>query len=88
MAYARVELVWMDGCEQSYVTDKAQQESGVGARSMYHDQGKLREESGKSQTIRQDHTVVKSLLKISSKVLIQNSGGRKKEQDEEAQGFY
>lgn len=74
----------MSGCEQSYVTAKAQQESGVGARSTHHDQGKLRAESGKSQTTGQDHSVVKSLLKISSKVLRQNSGGRKKQQDEEA----
>jgi len=49
------------------------------------DQGKLRVGSGKSKTTGQDHTVVKNLLKISSKFLMQSSGGRKSEQDEAAQ---
>lgn len=52
---------------------------------MYCDQGRLRAESGKSKTTGQDHTVVRSLLKSGSKVLMQNPEGRKKEQDEEAQ---
>lgn len=48
----------MTGCEQSYATAKAQPESGVGARSMYLDQGKMRAEPGKSKTTGQDITVV------------------------------
>lgn len=68
--YAEFELVCMSECEQSFVTNEAQRESGVGAGSMYHDQGKLRAESGKSKTTGEDHAVVKSLLKIISKILV------------------